>query len=319
MGSLYSFYEVNAFTHKGTSAVGNPAAICVVRAFPDEQMMARAAKLLQKPMISFVRYTDDPHVFDIRHFSPDGKENHVCGHATLAAAELLASMTPALRQGRELTFRLNPQYAINADNAFKVRIKGSDIFLTLPAVTELERVDDPDFYRLLAEALRIDARDIVKPSYYAPRIINYVVELRDQKTLLGLKPDFQKLKALALSKDFSHEGIMATAKSEISGYDILTRVFMPVIDVDEDIACGSANCSVVPYWAVKRKGAFPEDKTTFKALFPYPPRMKENKVGGVQELQMDHRNQEIILKGQGTCYRIIRLDLSPDLMRRFAP
>ncbi len=305
------FNDVNAFTDRAMRATGNPAAICLVDHFPADQVMEQAAFRLKSPMTSFVRITDDPHIFEIRHFSPDGKENHVCGHATLAAAEVVARRNPDLRQGQTVTFKLNPKFAINAANAFTAQIKGRDIHLTVPAVTEMEEVQDKKFYTLLADALGLSEQDFTGPAYYVPRIINYVVGLKDQDTLIRMKPDFAKLKSLAASAEFPHEGIMATTQSQISGFDILTRVFLPIIDVDEDVACGSANCSVVPYWAMKRAGSFDAAKTTFRSLFPYPPTMHDNKVGGVQELTLHPDSAEITVKGQAKFQRTIAMNITP--------
>jgi PhzF family phenazine biosynthesis protein len=306
----FVFHDVNAFTKQGLPVIGNPAAICLVDRFPDERVMGEAAFRLQSPMTSFVRRTKDPLVFEIRHFAPDGKENHVCGHATLAAAELLARNNPDLRKGCEITFKLNSKFKINAANAFTARIDGDDISLTVPAVTEMQRVDDQEFYRALAEALGVDEADFTGPAYYVPRIINYVVGLRDQETLIKMKPDFAKLKALASSAKFPHEGIMATAKSDFPGYDIMTRVFLPIIGVDEDVACGSANCSVVPYWTLKR-AVFDPAKTLFRAMFPYPPRTHEGVVGGVQDLSIDHTKKEVTIRGQASYQRAIVLNINP--------
>ena len=305
------FNEVNAFTDQAMRATGNPAAICLVDRFPAKAVMEQAALRLQSPMTSFVKRTADPHVFEIRHFSPDGQENHVCGHATLAASEVLARRDPALRQGAEIIFKLNPKFAINAANAFRAKIDGRDIHLTVPAVTEMQEVTERKFYALLADALGVTEQDFTGSAYYVPRIINYVIGLKDQATLLQMKPDFAKLKALAESADFPHEGIMATTPSQIKGFDILTRVFLPVIGVDEDVACGSANCSVVPYWAIKRTGAFDPAKTSFRSLFPYPPKMHENRVGGVQELIFHAAREEITVKGQATFQRDIALNIAP--------
>ncbi len=309
MAQEYLFHEIRAFTLAGAPVLGNPAMICLVDDFPEDSVMEESARILNSPMTSFVRRTNDPYVFEIRHFSPDGKENHVCGHATVAASELLAQLNPELRKGAEIEFRLNPKYAINQNNAFYAEIHGADISLIMPAVVELQAVTDPQFYTRLAEALGIAEDKIIYPAYFAPRIINYVVEIADEKTLLSMQPDFAKLKALALSQDFRHEGIMATVKSETQGYDILTRVFLPVIDVDEDIACGSANCSVIPYWTLMRPGVFPEEQNNFNVLFPYPPVLDSGKVGGVQHLSININSQEIMLTGQATKCREVTLTI----------
>lgn len=310
----FVFHDTNAFTDVAMRAIGNPAAICIVDRFPATAVMERAALLLKSPMTSFVRVTQDPTVFDIRHFSPDGKENHVCGHATLAAAETVARRNPDLRNGQDITFRLNPRFSINAQNAFIARVKGNDIRLTVPAISEMQRVEDASFYTLLADALGVAETDFMGAAYYVPRIINYVIGLKDQAALLAMKPDFAKLKMLAASAEFPHEGIMATTRSEMKNFDILTRVFLPIIDVDEDIACGSANCSVVPYWTQKRAGAFDPAKTVFRSLFPYPPRLHEQVTGGVQELTIDHARAEITVRGQATLNRSFSLHVpSPRL------
>ena len=305
----YLFHEIRAFTLPNAPVLGNPAMICFIDEFPEHSVMEESARILNSPMTSFVRRTNDPHIFEIRHFSPDGKENHVCGHATVAASELLAQLNPELRNGVEIEFRLNPKYAINKNNAFYVEINGANISLIMPAVVEMQAVTDPEFYAQLVDALGIPEDKIIYPAYFAPRIINYVVEIADEKTLLSMQPDFAKLKALALSKEFPHEGIMATAKSETQGYDILTRVFLPVIDVDEDIACGSSNCSVIPYWTLLRPGVFPEDQNNFNVLFPYPPSLDSGKVGGVQHLSINANTQAIMLTGQATKCREVKLTI----------
>lgn len=296
----YLFTSINAFSHAKYNAVGNPASICLVEQFPDNALMGQAAKILGAPMTSFITATGTPDTFEIRHFSPDGLENHVCGHASIAASEFLARLHPEYRQGREIVFNLNPRYAINAGNEFRAYIQGPDITLTMPAITELERVDDPDFYKSLAKALGIRKSDIDGAAYYAPRIINYVIGIKSERKLNNIKPDFNKLTALAKSANFPHEGIMLTAKPKSGPHDLATRVFLPVIGVDEDIACGSSMCSVIPYWIMKRPDTFPKVQRDFKNVFPYPPVKKNRQVGGIQHIFMDEAKGEIRLTGQAS-------------------
>lgn len=300
------FYEICAFSDDRMNAIGNPAAICFVHNFPDEKTMGAAAVKLKRPMTSFIRPCEEGRAFEIRHFSPaEGEENHVCGHATVAAAEFLAIKYPHLRNGGEILFRLNPKFGINSGNACKVFIQGRDISIAMPAIMEMQRVDDSEFYTLLTDALGIRQDDIHTPSYYAPRIINYVVAFDDQDVLLRMKPDFRKLENLARSEKFQHEGIMATVKSRIPNFDVITRVFLPITGVDEDVACGSANCSVIPYWAQIRTNEFPPEKNEFRGLFPYPPRMHENVVGGTQHIVIDRIKEEITIRGQATFKQVL--------------
>ena len=300
MPKPYIFSSINAFSYAGSNAVGNPASICLVAQFPDDSIMGAAARILGAPMTSFLTRTDNPNTFNIRHFSPDGIENHVCGHASIAASEFLARLHPEYRHGREIIFNLNPKYVINAGNEFRAFIQGRDITLSMPAICELERVDDPAFYTHLSKALGIRKRDIDGAAYYAPRIINYFIGIKSEKTLKRIAPHFNKLTELAKSSDFPHEGIMLTTRPKSGPHDLMTRVFLPVIGVDEDIACGSSMCSVIPYWVMKRTGTFPANQMQFRNLFPYPPIAKSGQVGGIQDVFMDAAKGEIKLTAQAT-------------------
>ena len=311
------FHKIKAFTQQGMDVIGNPATVMVVEDFPDDSIMGQAAKILAEPMTTFVRATDEDGVYDIRHFSPDGDECHVCGHATMAAAELLARENPALRNRSDIVFKMNPKFGVSDKSIIKAHIDGNTISLTLPAIMDLQPMTDPEFYRLLTEGLRVSEDDLVKPVYFAPRIRDIVVAFKDPNTLLALDPDFPRLKAMAIDSPYLHEGMMGTAPSNIEGFDIINRVFLPGIDVNEDVACGSANCSIIPFWATKCVDAFDAAKKDFRVIYPYPPGAK-GYVGGIQHLHIDVQKGEIILTGQASYEASINITLpkkSPTLSR----
>lgn len=308
MGRL-RFEWLNAFTKRGMDVQGNPAAIAIVSRFPPEKEMKRAASLIGTNMTSFVVPAKQPDTYYIRHFSPDGKENHVCGHATVAAAESLARKFPRYRDGVHLTFLLNKKYTINDDNAFPAYIKGDEITLTMPAIMGLKEADE-NFHKRLVRALGIDRSDIQGTARYAPNIDNYILEIKDPERLQSLTPDFNKLSKLAKSRDYPHEGIMLTSKACGGHMDVLTRVFLPVIGVDEDVACGSSMCSVIPYWSAFSGQAFPPEKTDFVNVFPYPPGGGEGRLGGIQKVLIDHEKAEIKLTGQATFHGTVQIPLA---------
>jgi len=298
---MHRFFVLNAFADQAHNAAGNPAAICVVDEFPPDEYMAESARRIGTPMTSFVRCTDDPWTFEIRHFTPGGVEDRICGHATLAASALLAIVYPHVKD-REVTMKLNPRFNINAANAFKIRIGDEQITMTLPAMDNLEAVEDPEFYSTVADILGIDENDIVRPAYFSPLIENYLIELKDEQALLAMKPDFARLRQFGLtSEKFPNEGIMATALASRPGFDLVGRVFQPVLDVNEDAACGSANCLVLPYWTLKRPEALPPGKTTFRALFPVNPYGPG--AGGAQTLSIDLQEKTIQLGGKAVYMR----------------
>ena len=302
------FHEIKAFTRQGMQVIGNPATVTIVDEFPDDATMGQAARMLASPMTTFVRPTDNPKVFELRHFSPDGDECHVCGHATMAATELILRQNPSLRNNGDLSFRLNPKFGINANSEIKATIDGQNISLTMPAIIDLQPMTDPEFYKVLCEGLRVQESELMKPVYFAPRVRDIVVGFKNAEVLLALDPDFEKLKKMAIEGKFIHEGLMGTSMSTIENFDVINRVFLPGIDVNEDVACGSANCSVMPFWAAKNPDKFSAGKTDFKVIYPYPPG-EEGYVGGVQDLHISIPRQEIILTGQASFEKTIGIDV----------
>src|SRR5580692_2047415 len=75
---------VDAFTNKPFA--GNPAAVCVLPAAPDESWMRNVAREMNLAETSFVVPNGDG--FNLRWFTPT-VEVALCGHATLAAAHVL--------------------------------------------------------------------------------------------------------------------------------------------------------------------------------------------------------------------------------------
>lgn len=293
----FTFHEINAFTRKGMQVLGNPAAVTIVDAFPDDATMGQAAKMLASPMTTFVKPTAEKGVYELRHFSPDGDECHICGHATMAATEQILRETPELRANGNITFKMNPKFGVSAKSEINAKIDGDNISLTMPADVNLQPMTDPEFYKVLCEGLRVQESELMKPVYFSPRIRDLVVGFKNPEVLLALDPDFDKLKKMAIEGKFIHEGLMGTCKSDIDGFDVINRVFLPGIDVNEDVACGSANCSVMPFWAVKNADAFDAGKKDFTVIYPYPP-APAGFVGGVQDLNINVAAEEIILTGQ---------------------
>lgn len=301
------FHEIKAFTKEGVNVIGNPACVAFVDAFPDDAAMGQAARELASPMTTFIKPTAQPDAFEIRHFSPDGDECHICGHATMAAVELLARMNPALRDDKYITVLMNPKFGVSDNSKIQAHIDGTSIGLTMPAILDLQPMTDPDFYKTLCEGLRVSEDALMKPVYFAPRIRDLVVAFKDADTLLNLDPDFAKLKAMAIEGKFAHEGLMGTALSNIAGFDVINRVFLPGIDVNEDIACGSGNCSVIPFWATKSE-KFAPDTTDFKVVYPFPPGEK-GYVGGIQSLKLDIDAGTVLLCGEASLAKTVDVAL----------
>src|SRR5438552_10369070 len=80
------YYHVDSFT--GVVFGGNPAGVCILSSALDEKAMKHIAAENRHSETAFVlrRSADD---FDLRWFTPE-VETDLCGHATLAAAYVLA-------------------------------------------------------------------------------------------------------------------------------------------------------------------------------------------------------------------------------------
>ena len=77
-------YLVDAFTDKVFS--GNPAAVCVLDAWPDDQLMKNIA--LENNLSETAFVVKEPAGYHLRWFTPTDEIN-LCGHATLATAYVI--------------------------------------------------------------------------------------------------------------------------------------------------------------------------------------------------------------------------------------
>ncbi|HSH96084.1 MAG TPA: PhzF family phenazine biosynthesis protein, partial [Roseimicrobium sp.] len=107
--------------------------------------------------------------------------------------------------------------------------------------------------------------------------MDYLVEVRDEETLRGLKPDFSALAVLPV------RGVIATCAGGSGGFDFLSRFFAPAAGVNEDPVTGSAHCALGPYWQSKL------GRNTFMAF-------QASERGGVVKLEV--RGDRVLLRGQ---------------------
>ena len=96
MKQTISLFKV--FTDEHIPTLGNPAAVVMNDAMLPVEQMEAIAIWTQQPMTAFISPREHkPLEFDIRYYDMGGRECHICGHATLAAAAHLAQ--ECLRRG----------------------------------------------------------------------------------------------------------------------------------------------------------------------------------------------------------------------------
>lgn len=219
---------VDAFTDHPFA--GNPAGVMLLDAFPDDTRLQRIALEVNHAETAFTHPLPKGGDADwaLRWFTP-AAEVAMCGHATLATAHVLH--TTGAHTGPV-------RFATRSGVLIATPREDGSITLDFPTAP-LTRVEPPAG---LAEALGAEPLTAFDTG---PNINDLVIEVADEKTVLGLSPD---LKALAAH---SERGIIATARADnpADGYDFVSRCFFPRIGIDEDPVTGSAHTALAPYWS----------------------------------------------------------------------
>lgn len=209
-------YIVDAFTDKLFR--GNPAAVCVMDAFPEDKLMQSIAAENNLSETAFL--VREAEVYHLRWFTPKG-EIDFCGHATLASAFVLLSI-----------------YDHNIDKIVFETARGR---LEAKRAGDLIEMDFPA-YRLEHFEVSTDmisALGAIPLAAYRDRDIMFV--FRDEDDVRHLKPDFEWLSWLEC------DCVAVTAKGK--EYDCVSRVFAPKYGIQEDPVTGSAHCMIAPYWS----------------------------------------------------------------------
>lgn len=210
---------VNAFAEGPFT--GNPAAVVITRDPLDDGLMQAIAAQNNLAETAFVVTGKTP--MTLRWFTPT-TEVDLCGHATLASAQVLFSQQPQLER---VEFD-------SASGMLSVERCGKRLQLDFPA-RPARPVTAPDT-RAIAAALGCAEDDIVAVA--AAKVL--LVELRGEDCVARLAPDFRALKTL---HSFA---VMVTAEGE--QVDFVARFFAPNAGIDEDPVTGSAYTTLAPYW-----------------------------------------------------------------------
>lgn len=233
--------QVDAFTDRPFA--GNPAAVCVLPGPADEGWMRNVAREMNLSETAFLHPLPDG--FRLRWFTPT-TEVDLCGHATLASAHVLWEEgflkpdEPARFHTRSglLTAALGRSGGVERkegpERAEATGTSGAGRWITLDFPSEPE--EPASAPRGLAKALGAEIR------YTGRNRFDYLVELESEAAVRALRPDFTALAALPV------RGIVVTARSASSAYDLVSRFFAPNVGVPEDPVTGSAHCCLGPFW-----------------------------------------------------------------------
>ena len=210
-------WQVDAFA-AGVFA-GNPAAVCLLEAWPDDGALQNIAAENNLSETAFL--VQNAEGYDLRWFSPV-TEVALCGHATLAAAKVLFD----LRGWRapEIRFQTRKRGVLTV-------AKRGDLFeMDFPALPANPMKTPAG----LGEALGVEPRQVLASTD------DWLAILDDEETVRDLKPD------LAAVAKFPCRCLVPTARGRTA--DFVSRAFAPRFGIPEDPVTGSAHCALAPYW-----------------------------------------------------------------------
>lgn len=219
-------YVIDAFTDQVFS--GNPAAICVMDAWLDDDLMMNITRENNLSETAFTVKEGDS--YSLRWFTPGG-EIDLCGHATLATAYVIHRFIEPGQQVITFDTKSGVLTVTEREGLFEMEF---------PAY-ELSEVEVSD--RMIA-ALGATPR-----AAYKGRDLLCIMD--DEDTVRSLTPDLTGIKEL--------DGLLVHVSAEGRDFDCVSRSFALKMGIAEDPVCGSGHCHILPYWAEAL------DKTEFTA------------------------------------------------------
>ena len=209
-------YIVDAFTTKVFS--GNPAAVCVMEKWPEEEWMMQIAAENNLSETAFI--VKEEAGYHLRWFTP-GTEVELCGHATLASSFVILNYyEPEAKQvefdtlsGKLTVLRKGDLYELN--------------FPTYP-LKEIPVTDDME--------KAFGARPVK-----AVLGMDLICVFENEDIVRNMAPDQSLLKNI--------EGRIQNATAKGKETDCVSRSFCPKVAIPEDPVCGSAHCQIADYWS----------------------------------------------------------------------
>jgi PhzF family phenazine biosynthesis protein len=211
-------YQVDTFTDKIFS--GNPAAVCPLENWPEDDTMQKIA--MENNLAETAFFVKQGDVYHIRWFTPT-VEVDLCGHATLASAFVL--FNDQQHTGDTLHFFSHRSGALTASR------QGDLLTLNFPT----------DIYQEIELSAALISGFNIKPKCAFRGKTDYLLVFDTENEIRTLIPD------LDIIATFGGRGVIVTAKG--TEVDFVSRFFAPQSGIDEDPVTGSAHTTLTPYWA----------------------------------------------------------------------
>lgn len=211
------YYHIDSFTQKLFE--GNPAGVCILDSWLSDDLMLKIAKENGLAETAFI--VGGKSNYKIRWFTPD-IEMDLCGHATLAAAYVVANY---LEPTNHVTF-------YSRQDELRVAISDGRISMLLP-----RRVPKV----ALAPEVLLDSVSLKPSKILKARDYLFIYETEDEVSRLQINT------AVFNQINLDPGGLCVTSIG--SSVDFVSRYFTPQSSILEDPVTGSAHCSLIPYWS----------------------------------------------------------------------
>lgn len=209
-------YQVDAFSEEIFK--GNPAEICILSEWIDENLMQNIAMENNLSETAFCLVKED--ICELRWFTPE-EEIDLCGHATLATAYIIFEI---------LNYPNNIVKFITKSGILTVEKQGDSMTMEFPS----REGTKAEITEQLIKGLGKEPQEVYKSR-------DLMVVYDKEQDIKELNPNMELLKLVDAF------GIIVTAKGESS--DFVSRYFAPSCGVPEDPVTGSAHCTLIPYWS----------------------------------------------------------------------
>lgn len=218
-------WQVDAFADRAFT--GNPAAVCILERYPADEWLQDVAMEMNLSETAFLVPADEPNSFHLRWFTPGG-EVELCGHATLASAQILMEQQK-VESGQPIRFQ---------SRSGELTCTQADLGITLdfPATPPIDDVE-MQLAKSLLDALGIHDGGVMRSKF------DFLVIAKDAQVVESLAPNFSVLEAI------DTRGVMVSALARDPHHDFISRFFAPACGINEDPVTGSAHCCLAPYWA----------------------------------------------------------------------
>lgn len=244
--AIYSCLAFGCVGPSGEVSGGNPAAVVALREPLSVAERSAVAQAIGLPMTAFVLPTPVSTAHWISYYSASGDEFQICGHASMAASRALAGQLGE----RQIELLLSKPFPTFATIPTRVSASASQVSVTLPLAT-IEPCTEPVAPWVVADLASIDVDTIEEIAVSS--IGDLLISLASPRALNSV--DLDEESAREWSRASGYRGLLFTCVSERSTHDFETRAFFPALGIGEDVACGSANCTVVPYWLARLGGS----------------------------------------------------------------